>query len=1179
MTQDIWYFTIQLAIDGASDYDEIEVAPGTYNEAINFLGKAIKLYSSGGPEVTTIDGGGIAGAYHVVQCVSGEGANTILEGFTITGGNANGSYPDHRGGGMYNVNSSSPTVSNCIFTGNAASTDGGGMYNGNYSSPTVTNCSFSNNTANYGGGMYNYTSCYPTVTNCTFTGNSAGSGGGGMYNVNSSSPTVSNCVFSGNEAGYYGGGGMHNHTNCYPTVTNCTFTGNAATNFGGGMLNYDNSSPMVTNCAFSGNTSGNEGGGMHNSDSNLRVTDCTFTGNFASWGGGMYNGYLSSPTVSNCTFTGNAATNYGGGMCNWEISLGVTNCVFSGNSATEGGGMYNFDSNPTVTNCTFSGNTAGDDGGGMYNRNSSSPTVTNCTFSGNAATNYGGGMYNIDSDPNLTNCILWGDTPDEIVEVASSTTVNYSDVEGGWSGAGGNNIDADPCFVDADTNDFRLLYDSPCIDAGDNSVVTELNDVAGNDRIVDGDRDGTATVDMGAYEFQSIHNITQDTWHTSIQLAIDEANDYDDIEVGPGTSNEAIDFLGKAVRLYSSWGPEVTTIDGGGAYHVVQCVSGEDGNTILEGFTITGGDANGTYPDDSGGGMYCENSSPTVTNCTFSGNSATNSGGGMGNLDSSPTVSNCTFSGNSATNYGGGMLNADSSPTVSNCTFSGNTATEGGGMYNFFNSSPTVVNCILWDDTPDEIVEVGSSTTVNYSDVQGGTGESWFGTGCIDADPGFVNPGGGDLRLVSSASPCVDAGDNNSLPADTADLDGDGNTTEPIPFDLDGNERIVDGDLDGTATVDMGAYEFQTWLIYNITQDIWYGTIQGAIDDANDYDEIEVAPGTYNEAIDFLGKAIRLYSSGGSEVTTIDGTGHYQVVQCVSGEDANTILEGFTITGGSRGMFNDGSSPTVTNCTFYENWGYHGGGMYNRNSSSPTVTNCTFSGNSAQDGGGMGNRNSSSPTVSNCVFSGNSASDAGGGMYCDGSSPTVSNCTFSNNVATNYGGGIRSYAGDPNVTNCILWGDTAPSGPEISIDGGSPTVNYSDVQGGWGGAGGNNIDADPCFVDADANDFRLLYDSPCIDAGDNTYVTEPNDLAGNDRIVDGDCNGSDIVDMGAYEFTSAYYGDFDADCAVDFVDYAILSDYWLTGEPSVDIAPQPAGDGIVDERDLDILCENWLAGK
>src|SRR4030042_3272667 len=72
--------------------------------------------------------------------------------------------------------------------------------------------------------------------------------------------------------------------------------------------------------------------------------------------------------------------------------------------------------------------------------------------------------------------------------------------------------------------------------------------------------------------------------------------------------------------------------------------------------------------------------------------------------------------------------------------------------------------------------------------------------------------------------------------------------------------------------------------------------IQAAIDASTNGDQIEVTPGTYYEAIIFNGKAVRLYSSGGASVTTINGTGHYHVVQCVSDEDANTILEGFTIT-------------------------------------------------------------------------------------------------------------------------------------------------------------------------------------------------------------------------------------------------------------------------------------------
>ena len=112
------YTSIQDAIDAAVDgVDEIEVAPGTYNEAINFNGKAIRLYSSSdNPDDTIINGNG---AYHVVQCVSGEGSGTKLEGFTITGGNANGSPPDNQGGGMLNIGSS-PTVTNCRFENNLA---------------------------------------------------------------------------------------------------------------------------------------------------------------------------------------------------------------------------------------------------------------------------------------------------------------------------------------------------------------------------------------------------------------------------------------------------------------------------------------------------------------------------------------------------------------------------------------------------------------------------------------------------------------------------------------------------------------------------------------------------------------------------------------------------------------------------------------------------------------------------------------------------------------------------------------------------------------------------------------------------------------------------------------------------------------------------------------------------
>jgi hypothetical protein len=500
VTQDKRYGFIQTAINDANDRDEIEVSPGTYYEAIDFKGKAITLYSTDGPSVTTING---TGYDHVVQCVSYEDANTILEGFTITGGNANGSWPDNCGGGMYNERSN-PTIINCIFTANSADANGGGMYNHvyndqKYGNPTVVNCTFQNNIAGKGGGMCNDWHVDAQVTNCIFSNNSAIVDGGGIFNEHTSSPTVTDCTFTGNSSGFRGGG-MYNDKSSNPTVVNCTFTWNNAAYYAA-MVNNANSNPTVTDCIFTLNGAINNGGAMANFQSSPDVNHCTFSDNTAGgYGGGMINS-ASNPTVTDCNFTGNEASE-AGGMFNDNSSPMVINCAFTDNSATGsiGGGMYNIgSSSPTVTNCTFTGNDANTYGGGMDNRVGSNPTVTNCTFSGNSAGSYGGGMYNYQSSPTLTNCILWGNTAPTGPQIhGDNPTVKYSDVQGGtgqsWFGLGC--IDADPYFVDVDANDFRLLSDSPCIDAGDNSAPgLPTTDIAGNPRVWNG------IVDMGAYEY------------------------------------------------------------------------------------------------------------------------------------------------------------------------------------------------------------------------------------------------------------------------------------------------------------------------------------------------------------------------------------------------------------------------------------------------------------------------------------------------------------------------------------------------------------------------------------------------------------------------------------------------------------------------------------------------------
>ena len=245
------FASIQLAIAdaGTVNGDEIVVQPGTYIGAIDFLGKAITLRSaSGNPADTTINGNG---ADHVVKFANSEDPNSVLDGFTITGGNANGSDPDNNGGGIF-IYWCSPTVTNCVLTGNTAY-GGGGMYNYR-STVTITRCIFIGNNATLGGGMYNFNDLGAVnVTDCRFFDNFASSAGGGIWNINTgSSTTITQCIFSGNRSPY--GGGIYNTTQSRPKITSCVFYGNTASTLGGGIYGTSASRSIVSNSIFWNNS-------------------------------------------------------------------------------------------------------------------------------------------------------------------------------------------------------------------------------------------------------------------------------------------------------------------------------------------------------------------------------------------------------------------------------------------------------------------------------------------------------------------------------------------------------------------------------------------------------------------------------------------------------------------------------------------------------------------------------------------------------------------------------------------------------------------------------------------------------------------------------------------------------------------------------------------------------------
>ncbi len=370
-------------------------------------------------------------------------------------------------------------------------------------------------------------------------------------------------------------------------------------------------------------------------------------------------------------------------------------------------------------------------------------------------------------------------------------------------------------------------------------------------------------------------------------------------------------------------------------------------------------------------------------------------------------------------------------------------------------------------------------------------------------------------------------------------------------------------------------------------------TIQEGLNAAVDGDTVLVHPCTYVETIDFLGKAVTLKGIGGEAVTIIDGNQNGSVVTFQSGEVATSVLDGFTVTNGkTSGLVSGGgisclhSSPTIRNTTVSANSAsYFGGGIYCLYSSA-AIVNTTVSGNDAHAGGGIyclaapvtitaanvtsntarrssgggiscagfssaaiitnttvtGNTAylhgggilcySASPVIANSVIHGNSAIE-GGGLLCVGSSPRLANVSFTLNSSlvggsidalTGYFSGIPSY---PILTNTIAWGD---SGIEIFSDASSSvTVTYSNIQGGYPGAG--NIDADPLFLDPLTGDLRLDCSSPCVDAG----IRPPGIIA----LLPFDHSGADLrkigaaIDMGADEVGTLW--DFNAPASAPWV--------------------------------------------
>ena len=764
-------------------------------------------------------------------------------------------------------------------------------------------------------------------------------GGGGMSNI-SGSPTLVSVTFSGNYA--FNGGGMYNDTNSDPLLINVTFSGNRGT-LGGGMATRNQSDAILVDCTFKNNTVVTRKKGL--------VFEAKTVTEVNGNGAGMFS-YRSSPVLTGVTFSDNNSHAFGGGMVIDFGSPILTDVTFIGNTAGfHGGGMRcTSGSKSTLTNVIFSGNSATSDiagrGGGMFISGSDS-ILTNVTFSLNSSGDVGGGLRIVGSESTvLQNCVHWGNSPATISLESSDLTILDSIVEGDCNllvTLCTDVIDADPLFVDADgpddiagtpDDDLRLAAGSPAIDTGDNdadldgagagttTISNIATDLAGDPRIVDGDFDGSSTVDMGALEHvpqprPPIIYVNDDA--TGANTGLDWTDAFTDLQAAlifsiPGTQiwvAEGVYLPGDAesdtfrlkneleiyggfeglpgtegdfnVRQHETFvtvlsgdidGNDVTdaagvVVDAGdvvgmNSFHVVNG-SEVDETAVLDGFTITGGQADGDpFIDLFGGGMYIFQGNPTLSNLTFAGNLASAGGGMMITDDSDPILRNVAFSRNAASiGLGGGVvIGARSAPSFLNCSFTQNRSDDdGGGMANFNDGFPTL------------------------------TGVTFTGNTATDGAGMFINS---DMGAILT---------DVTFTGNIASHEGGG------IYSLESPTTITGGTFLDNAAEDGGGMWTQSGI-----------------------------------------SSLALIRFLGNSAENIGG-GMYNFENDLT--LTNAVFSGNTA-GEGGGILSSGRTQTLTNVTFFRNTASVGGGMYNLNitTSIQTIQNCIFWENVATGGNG-----------------------------------------------------------------------------------------------------------------------------------------------------------------------------------------------------------------------------------
>ena len=1162
----------------------------------------------------TNSGGVITDPAHIVggnsyQVVNGSGVGetAVLDGFIITGGQANGPFavPCQRqcGGGLF-IDNGGPTLANLTVSGNRAAQWGGGLYQIE-GAASLSRAAFTANAAFDGAGLY-FAQSGGSLTDLTLSHNQAAGDGGGLY-------------------AYESGSGLH--------LTNVAFRGNSASR-GGGLYNLL-SHPRLTNVSLHSNSAAAFGGGIYNLFSDPRLTNVTIGGNQAISGGGLFNQHNSNPLIENSIIWANA----GGAIIN-QASLPTI-----AYSLTQG-------CNPAQSWNSGCGLDGGNNLADANPRFVSTPTPANApALSGNLRLQANSPAVNVgDNSRNNTLIDLAGNER----LVGAAIDLGAYEAPAVTCPAGGIRYVNPQATQPGDGASWASAYR----DLQDGLRVTEACEVwvaAGIYYPADTPNDRSATFRLRSgvaiYGGFAGHETAREQrdWQRNPTILSGDI-DRNDVNVNGVVVNAA-------------------NIVGANSFNVVSA-SSVDNTAVLDGFIITGGQAV-SPGNIIGGGFFGANSSPILTNLLFSGNRASNSGGGLVNFNGSPTLRQVTFSGNIAGTSGGGMRNSGSSvpvltnvifkgnqatnggglssdnsnpllinviftgnraisqggaienrtnsPTLINVTLSGNSADSGGVIYNN-GSSPAIRNTIIWQNNGGSLVNFDSTPTISYSLIQGcNPGGSWQ-SGCgvnggnnrSDANPLFVaapNPANapsplGNVRLQAS-SPAIGVG-NNSFNSETADLVG--------------NQRIIGG------TIDLGAYETPStacpaggvrYVNAQATQPgdglSWatgYRDLQDGLR-VMAACEIWVAAGLYTPTDDRINRSatfqlrnnVAVYGgfAGGetarsqrdwqanptilsgdidwNDMTTngvtvaathIAGANSFHVVTA-SNVNNTAVLDGFTITGGQAnsdggGLYAVNGSPTLANLQFRGNLAANfGGGLYNAQGS-PSLTNVTFSHNQTlnSDGGGMYHTDSGSPTLTDVTFSDNQAQTSGGGLANAFSGATLTRVTFSGNRAlTGNGGGLFNESSSPTLRDVIFTANSAgqSGGGLHNISGSDPVLVNVLFSGNWaadfGGGLANFSNSNPTLTNVTMSGNHAQNGGGILNSGSSPVIRNAI-LWGNTPGSLTNFSASPTVSYSLVEGCNPG-GSWNSSCGADGGDNLLDADPLLALPPEAADAPTTAG--------------------